>query len=136
MINLGELSEDQLFKLFQKEYPDIIDLNEENKLSPVDWYIPELDIHIEAKCRNKHFPTMYIEENKYLKLIKYNRCWYVNSTPEGIFAWDVHKLNNIIFREKLMTNTQQFGRKQMVWKLVAELPISRCHFIFNHKLLY
>lgn len=136
MINLGELSEDQLFKLFQKEYPDIIDLNIDNPTSPVDWYIPELDIYTEAKCRKEHYPTMYIEESKYIKLIQYKRCWYVNSTPLGIFCWDIHKLNNIIFRNKLMTKTQQFGKKEMIYKSVADLPISRCHFVFNHKLLY
>jgi hypothetical protein len=133
---VAELNETQLFELFKKEYPDIIDLNILNEFSEIDWYIPELNINIEAKCRNKHWPSMYIEENKYKKLIQYEKCWYVNSTPEGIFGWDVHKLKNIIFRQKLVTSTQQFGKQEKVFKSISDLPISRCDFVFTHKLLY
>jgi len=136
MINWGGLTEDQLFQLFRREYPDIIDLNEENEYSPVDWYIPSLNIHIEAKCRNRDFPTFYIEEIKYNKLIEYERCWYVNSDPTGIYAFDIHKFKNLVFVDKLVTKTQQFGRKELVWKSIGEIPKQRVTYLFNNKLLY
>lgn len=136
MVNLKELNEHQLFLLFKREYPDLIDLNEEDPLSPVDWYSKELNLHFEAKCRKEHYPTLFLEEKKYKVLLKYKNVFYVNSTPEGIYGWDIHKLDPI-FREVLMTNSQQFYRKdKYIYKSVTELPISRCHFRFTHKLLY
>jgi hypothetical protein len=134
LVELNKLDEDQLFLLFQKKYSNIINLNLEDEFSPVDWYIPNKNIHIEAKCRYKHFPTLFLEEIKYQKLIQYENCWYINSTPCGIFGWDVHKLEPT-FQNRLMTKNQQFGKKELVWKSVAELDISKCDYNFTKKLI-
>jgi len=36
----------------------------------------------------------------------------------------------------LVTRTQQFGRKEMVWKSIAEIPKQRATYRFDNKLLY
>lgn len=129
MINLGEIDEQQLLELFRRKYT-IVDLNEEDEFSPVDWLVTSSNTYIEVKCRNVHYDALILEEDKYNKLLSYEKSWYICSTPEGIYGWDIKKLDPI-FRMKLVTNSQQFFRKdKMVFKSITELPIQRCHYNF------
>lgn len=114
------LDEDKLFRLFKRKYIDIIRLDE---YSAVDFFIPSNGVYLEVKCRNKHYDTLFLEKIKYDKLIEYEKCYYICSTPDGIWGWNIKKLNNIIFKERKMNKSTHYMNRYNVKKLVAELDI-------------
>ena len=84
--------------------------------------------YIELKCRATHYPTLLIEEVKYRKLITQSAerdliPFYINSTPLGVFSFDLMDLAEPIWEVKYLPATTQFGRSGKVDKLVGYLPI-------------
>jgi hypothetical protein len=84
---------------------------------------------IEIKCRNKHYPTMIIERSKYNALIDVAdergvSPLYINSTPEGIFEWN---LSDVEIEWKVETKhpaTTHFSNNNRVAKEVGYLDIN------------
>ena len=84
--------------------------------------------YIELKCRATHYPTLLIEEVKYRKLITQSAerdliPFYINSTPLGVFSFDLMDVPEPIWEVKYLPATTQFGRSGKVDKLVGYLPI-------------
>lgn len=84
--------------------------------------------YIELKCRRTHYPTLLIEEMKYRKLITQAAerdliPFYINSTPEGIFAFDLMDLPEPEWIVQRMPQTTDFSRNHKVDKLVGYFPI-------------
>ena len=83
--------------------------------------------YIELKCRATHYPTLLIEEVKYRKLITHSAerdliPFYINSTPLGVFSFDLMDLAEPIWEVKYLPATTQFGRSGKVDKLIGYLP--------------
>lgn len=131
---LTNLTEQQLYAHMCERYNGLVDLNKENPMSPIDWYYPHEDIWIEGKCRNVHRNGMFIQKDKYEELMKKERCYYVNSTPEGIFLFNLKEMEEPVWREQNMEQSQQFKSIGRVPKLVAELPVSKAYQI-DHLLI-
>ena len=120
------LDEDKLFNLVQTYWKDIIDLNIENKSSPVDWYVPSSNTYFEAKCRYIDERFLILEEKKYREIIKYPNITYINSSPSGIYIWELYKLEEPLFRNKYMEKSQQFaGKGEIVPKSITELDTKK-----------
>ena len=84
--------------------------------------------YIELKCRHTHYPTLLIEEMKYRKLITQAAerelvPFYINSTPAGIFSFDLLDLPEPVWFNHQMPATTEFDRVEKVEKLVGYLPI-------------
>ena len=84
--------------------------------------------YIELKCRATHYPTLLIEEMKYRKLITQSAerdliPFYINSTPLGVFSFDLMDLAEPIWEVKYLPATTQFGRSGKVDKLIGYLPV-------------
>jgi hypothetical protein len=84
--------------------------------------------YIELKCRHTHYPTLLIEEMKYRKLITQAAerdliPYYINSTPAGIFSFDLLDLPEPVWFNHQMPATTEFDRVQKVEKLVGYLPL-------------
>lgn len=84
--------------------------------------------YIELKCRHTHYPTLLIEEMKYRKLITQAAernliPFYINSTPQGIFSFDLMDLAEPEWFTHRMPQTTEFSRNHKVDKLVGYLPI-------------
>ena len=84
--------------------------------------------YIELKCRATHYPTLLIEEVKYRKLITQSAerdliPFYINSTPLGVFSFDLMDLAEPIWEVKYLPATTQFGRSGKVDKLIGYLPV-------------
>jgi len=120
---LENLNEERLFYLLKRKYKNIIDLNIDDKYTPVDFLIPDKDIYIEVKCRTRHFNSLFLEKDKWEKLIEYKKSWYISSTPEGIWAWNVKKIQPF-FIERKMNKTTYFNNRNKVYKKVIELNIN------------
>ena len=84
--------------------------------------------YIELKCRATHYPTLLIEEVKYRKLITQSAerdliPLYINSTPLGVFSFDLMDVPEPIWEVKYLPATTQFGRSGKVDKLIGYLPV-------------
>ena len=84
--------------------------------------------YIELKCRATHYPTLLIEEVKYRKLITQSAerdliPFYINSTPLGVFSFDLMDVPEPIWEVKYLPATTQFGRSGKVDKLIGYLPV-------------
>lgn len=83
------MNEEILFRLIKSVIPDLEKLDQFNYR---DAYSKKYDLSIELKCRHKHYEDLLIEKIKWDKLIKHNRVRYINSTPIGIFSFDLKKI--------------------------------------------
>ena len=84
--------------------------------------------YIELKCRRTHYPTLLIEEMKYRKLITQAAerdltPFYINSTPQGIFSFDLMDIPEPEWVTHKMPKTSEFSNREKVDKLVGYLSI-------------
>ena len=84
--------------------------------------------YIELKCRYTHYDTLLIEEMKYRKLITQAAerdliPFYINSTPKGVFSFDLMDVPEPEWFTHRMPATTEFARNNKVNKLVGYLPI-------------
>lgn len=84
--------------------------------------------YIELKCRARHYDTLLIEEIKYRKLITQSAerdliPFYINSTPLGIYSFDLMDLAEPVWYVQYLPATTEFEQIEKVSKLVGYLPI-------------
>lgn len=84
--------------------------------------------YIELKCRYTHYDTLLIEEMKYRKLITQAAerdliPFYINSTPKGVFSFDLMDVPEPEWLTHRMPATTEFSRNNKIDKLVGYLPI-------------
>jgi hypothetical protein len=87
--------EAELFQYLKENvYPDLE--MSTDKFSRWDCFSPTARHRIELKCRKKHYPTLLLEKKKYDAMIEkakgIEKPIYINSTPEGIFAFKLDEL--------------------------------------------
>ena len=134
---LKELYEKKLFQLVKNFYiEDLVDLNEENNSSPIDWYSPSLDCWYESKCRKEHYNHLLIEKKKWDALKEKRQGYYICSTEEGVFEFDITSITNEpVWEVKYYPATTDFTNKNFIPKLSGMLPKSKAKqikdFLFN-----
>jgi hypothetical protein len=82
---------------------------------------------IELKCRHTHYDELILEKDKYESLMsRANELgftpFYINSTPEGIYAFNLRKIKVSWKTKRLPSNTLENG--PVVDKEVALLHIN------------
>lgn len=96
-------------------------------MSRWDCYSPKFRHRIELKCRRKHYDSLLIEKSKYDAMIfeagkHLDIPMYINSTPEGIYSFDLLEIEpEWIF--KSLRATTQFANNKNVLKKIAFLDI-------------
>jgi hypothetical protein len=134
---LNELDEKKLFVLVKEFYIlDLIDLNEENDSSSIDWYSASLDCWIEAKCRTEHFNHLMIEKKKWDALKEKKQAYYICSTEEGVFEFDITSIvDEPVWSYRNCRTTTQFTDNRYIPKLQGQLPSNKAKqikdFLFN-----
>lgn len=93
-----------------------------------DCISPKAAHFIELKCRQTHYPTLLIEQMKYQKLISqaYHRDllpFYINSTPLGIYSFDLTDMPEPDWFVHPMPATTEFERNEKVDKIVGYLDV-------------
>ena len=93
-----------------------------------DCISPKAAHFIELKCRQTHYPTLLIEQAKYEKLISqaYHRDllpFYINSTPRGIYSFDLTDMAEPEWGVYQMPATSEFANRAKVDKTVGFLDI-------------
>jgi hypothetical protein len=130
----SSFNEQRLFELIkEKLFYDLESTNKINKFCYYDAFTLKWLSELELKCRRVHFDLMFIEQIKWekLKSSKYKRAFYVNSTPEGFFIWNIKEINEgdiywdwvLMNRETETESGEIIEHPQKEKKYVGHLPI-------------
>ena len=121
------MKEQELFDFLKADlYPDLV--KSPGIYDAFDCISEQAGHYIELKCRYTHYPTLLIEEMKYRKLITQAAerdlvPFYINSTPLGVFSFDLMDIPEPEWVSHWMPATTEFSRSNKVSKLVGYLPI-------------
>jgi hypothetical protein len=118
--------EKDLFKWLSENYYKTL-VNSKNPISRWDCYDIETQNRIELKCRRKHYSTLILEKSKYDALIKESAKnldipVYINSTPEGIYFFNLNKIE-VKWYFKSLPATTEFKKRIWVKKEITELEV-------------
>jgi hypothetical protein len=121
------MSELRLFEYLRLNFlPDLE--KSANQFERFDCTSQSARLHVELKCRRSHYPTLLIEKNKFDALIaastqlQFSPC-YINSTPQGIFGFNLSKLEPT-WQTELMPATTDFGNTDKIEKVVGFLSVA------------
>lgn len=121
------MKEAELFeKLKESLYPDLE--KSPGTYDAFDCISTKAGHYIELKCRYTHYDTLLIEEMKYRKLITQAAerdliPFYINSTPLGIYSFDLLDIAEPEWVTHRMPATSEFSNRYRVDKLVGYLSI-------------
>jgi len=117
--------EQDLFDWLKLKIPDLV--KSSDRFSVWDCYSESIKCRIELKCRRKHYNTLLIEKKKYDSMIA--KCGsnetpvYLNSTPKGIYGWNLKNLKIEWETNNLNPATTDFDRNKRIPKEVGYLNI-------------
>lgn len=116
-------------------YPNL--LKAKNQMSRWDCYAPIFKHRIELKCRRTHYDTLLLEKKKYDAMIlesdkHLDTPIYINSTPKGIYSFDLSLLKPEWETKRLRNNTD-FGNSQIIEKQVCFLRIEDSLLLYSEK---
>jgi hypothetical protein len=123
---MDKWKEKDLFEWLSENYYKTL-VNSKNPISRWDCYDIETQNRIELKCRRKHYSTLILERSKYEALIKESAKnldipIYINSTPEGIYLFNLNKIDSKWFTKSLPATTE-FKKRIWVKKEITELEV-------------
>jgi hypothetical protein len=123
------MKEQELFDWLKAEkFPDLVHSPEE--YDGFDCTSEKEKLFIELKSRRTHYPELLIEKMKYDFLLEESAKlglspWYVNSTPEGIWAFALLDLKDIQWDEKWLPSTTEFANKNNKMKMVGFISVDQ-----------
>ena len=93
-----------------------------------DCYSPSTKTRIELKCRRKHYPNLILEKIKYVDMVKRyveedEKPIYINSTPNGIYAFDLRNIKPNWITDKRLPHETNFERITPIEKTYTLLNI-------------
>jgi len=118
----------ELFEyLRDNHFPDLI--KSSGTYDIFDCISQEAGIYAELKSRRTHYDDLLIEKKKWDNLILHSdalqlRPWYINSTPQGIYAFNLGARAVPVWEHRSMPITTDFANKQKTLKIVGILNIS------------
>jgi hypothetical protein len=113
----------ELFEALKSVYPDLTPLSATDRADGITH-----DAYIEMKCRRTHYSTLLIEKKKwdYLADIRARtgaRTLYINSTPQGVYQFDLGAINEPEWQLKALPDKTDFANSGKVDKLCGFLDI-------------
>jgi hypothetical protein len=127
--------EEELFDFVKSKY--LPDLKEsEYKYSKYDCYSEKFKLDIELKCRATHYDDLLIEKAKYDALILRSKnhgtkAFYINSTPSGVFVFNLSALEEPQWEDRMMPKTSHFSDREKIVKCVGYINISRAKKVYE-----
>ena len=115
--------EAELFEFLKKDiYPDLV--KSDGMYDSFDCISYKAGDFIELKCRHTHYSDLLIEQMKYRALIEQAvredlLPFYINSTPLGIYSFDLTELPVPEWTTRLMPATSEFENRAKVEKVVG-----------------
>lgn len=113
--------------LKENVYLDLV--KSKNQMSRWDCYSPNTGHRIELKCRKKHYDTLLLEKKKYDAMINestkhFDTPIYINSTPEGVYSFNLFFIKKDWEVNYLNPATTQFANTNRIPKEVTYLKIT------------
>jgi hypothetical protein len=118
---LMNLNEETLFNLLKTKL--IPDLEKTDQYNPTDAFSTQRKKSYELKCRRADYSDLLIEKMKWDYLIQKDRVYYINSTPKGIFSFNLKKINEPEWVVGMMPKTTEFENNNKIPKVVGYLDI-------------
>ena len=122
------MKEADLFDFLKVDiYPDLV--KNEGTYDTFDCISYKAGHFIELKCRVTHYSDLLIEQMKYRKLIEQAvqsnlLPFYINSTPLGIYSFDLNDIPEPEWVTHLMPASTEFENRNKIPKIVGYLEIS------------
>lgn len=116
------MNEEQLFQFIKTNVlPDLIP--SPHPYSKWDCVSPKTNSYFELKCRRTHYDELILEQPKYDAMMTMGQelglsPWYVCSTPEKIYFFDLINIEPEWFEMDLPATTD-FERNQKIKKMVT-----------------
>lgn len=125
------MNENQLFEFLRNKY--IYDLQKsKDQFCNYDCFSNHFKIIIELKCRKTHYNDLILEKMKYDSLLKHEwRTFYINSTPEGIYLFDIKTLNHKWITDKMPKQTE-FENNYKIDKTYCLINIKEAFLCLKH----
>ena len=123
------MKELDLFNILKLCFMDDLEKSK-SQYSRFDCYSSKWNMDIELKCRRTHYDELLIQKDKFDALISRakennSRPFYINSTPNGIYAFDLEDFLELNWIMKGgLPKTTDFRDKRRIVKEVGFLPIS------------
>jgi hypothetical protein len=115
-----DLNEQKLYDIIKNYIPD---LTQTEEFDFSDAYSVAFDTRIEFKCRRAHYNDLLIEKIKWDKLIQCDNVRYINSTPIGVYSFDLKIIKEPFWSEREMPISTEFENKNKSIKLVGFINI-------------
>ena len=121
------MNEQSLFDYIKSTYLEDLQKSE-HTYEYIDATSTGYRLTIELKCRNTHYDELIIEKDKYESLMDRAQDlgftpFYINSTPKGIYAFNLRKITVTWTTKRLPSST--FYEAQEIDKKVALLHIDK-----------
>lgn len=123
------MKEQELFDWLKAEkFPDLVHSPE--VYDGFDCVSEKAKLFIELKCRRTHYDELLIEKSKHNFLLEESAKlglspWYVNSTPDGIWAFALLDIKEIDWKEKWLPSTTEFANKNNKMKMVGFIHVDQ-----------
>ena len=115
------MKESELFDYLKEIIPDLE--KSKDQFSKWDCESKLLKSRIELKCRRTHYEDLLIEKIKHDALINTGKNpIYINSTPKGIYLWDLSE-HNIEWSKRELPRQTDFDKTEKIDKRVGYLKI-------------
>jgi hypothetical protein len=121
------MQESELFDLLKNGFiPDL--QKSEDQFSRWDCVSHKFGYRIELKCRKTHYDSLMLERDKYFALIVSYvdtgyKPLYINSTPKGVYVFDLSNLIPDWTTDTRMPKTTDFDNNNRVEKTYTLLSI-------------
>lgn len=121
------LKEPELFAYLKEFYYPDLEFSED-KWAKNDCLSRKSKVYMELKSRNTHYDELIIEQIKWDALITESRYFdytpmYINSTPEGIWAFNLSKIKDIKWEDKWLPAKTEFPGGGNKTKVIGYLHI-------------
>jgi hypothetical protein len=121
------MNEQSLFDYIKSTYLEDLQKSE-HEYDYIDATSTNYRLTIELKCRTNHYDELILEKDKYEALM--DKAWdtgftpfYINSTPKGIYAFNLRKITVTWTTKRLPAST--FDKGPEIDKQIALLHIDK-----------
>lgn len=121
------LTEHELFNYIKERYLEDL-VKSDHTYEYLDATSHGYRLSIELKCRHTHYDELILEKDKYESLIQQANAlgftpFYINSTPKGIYAFNLRKIKVTWTTKRLPAST--FNKGPEIDKEIALLHIDK-----------
>lgn len=124
------LNEEDTLNLLKNIFPDIYKIEVTPPYDRIDFHVPSSNLYIEHKKRTgMFFEGMTLDKPKYDDLMKEENPYFLNSTPIGLFIWNLRLLGELewVLTDKSPRGNTGNKRHQTETNYITYLSYEKCN---------